>query len=151
VTTAVPGPRAESGRPILVTGWVCNGLFALTAIPAAAGVDAMVGPAIGVALGLFFFACGAMAYAFVVGVARTTRGDNVVVANLFFLQGSAPRRVRREFFAQFLVCLAITAGTVAFEPFGVLVPMLPIALAGVWGARHGTFPPRPVITARPRR
>ena len=139
------------GRPILVTGWVANGLFAVTAIPVAAGVNDLIGTAIGVSLALFLFACVAMAYAFVVAVARTTRGDNIVVGNLFFLHGSAPRPVKREFLLQFLVCVAIAAGTVAFEPFGVLVPMLPVALAGVWAARHGTFPPRPVASARPRR
>jgi hypothetical protein len=45
--------------------------------------------------------------------------------------------------------MAITVGTAASEPFGVLVPMLPIGLAGVWAARYGVFPPRP--PARPRR
>ena len=29
------------------------------------------------------------------------------------------------------------------NPFGVLVPMLPMGLAGLWGARHGVYPPRP--------
>jgi hypothetical protein len=26
-----------------------------------------------------------------------------------------------------------------------LVPMLPLGLIGLWGARHGTFPPRPTV------
>ena len=42
----------------------------------------------------------------------------------------------------------IAAGTAAWEPFGVLVPMLPIGLAGIWAARHGTFPPRPPAPRR---
>ena len=52
-----------------------------------------------------------------------------------------PRRDRRPSRSgtssswMFLVCLAITAGTAAWEPFGVLVPMLPVGLAGVWAAR----------------
>ena len=58
---------------------------------------------------LFFVAIGAFVYAFAVAVARSTRGDNVAVANLFFLQGSAPKRVRRDFLVLFLVCLAIAA------------------------------------------
>jgi hypothetical protein len=33
--------------------------------------------------------------------------------------------------------------------FGILVPMWGLALAGVWGARHGTFGPR--VVAEPRR
>jgi hypothetical protein len=58
--------------------------------------------------------------------------------------------VQRDFLWMFLACVAVTAGTVAWEPFGVLVPMLPISLAGVWAARYGTFPPRPP-TPSPRR
>ena len=102
---------------------------------------------------LFLVAIGAFTYAFGVGLARSTRGDNVAVANLFFLQGSAPRPVKREFLALFVVCFVITAATVAWEPFGVLVPMLPLGLAGVWAARHGVFPPRPggLVAADDRR
>ena len=140
---------AREGRGIIVVGWLANALFAATAIPVALGLDDIIGVAIGVALLLFLVAIGAFVYAFGVGLARSTRGDNVAVANLFFLQGSAPRPVRRRFLLIFLVCLAVTAATAAWEPFGVLVPMLPIGLAGVWAARHGVFPPRPV--AGPRR
>jgi hypothetical protein len=57
--------------------------------------------------------------------------------------------VQRSFLVLFVVCLAIAAGTAAWEPFGVLVPMLPVGLAGVWAARYGTFPPR--LPATPRR
>jgi hypothetical protein len=146
-----PTPDNPPGRPIVIAGWIANAVFALTAIPAAiTGEDPMVAVAIAVALALFFVAIGTFVYAFSVGVARTTRGDNVAVANLFFLEGSAPRRVRRDFLALFLVCLAVAIGTAAWEPFGVLVPMLPIGLAGVWGARYGTFRPRPPPTPRRR-
>jgi hypothetical protein len=141
---------ARQGRRIVAVGWIANGLFAVTAIPVALGVDDLLGVAIGVALVLFVVAIGAFVYAFGVGVARSGRGDNVAVANLFFLQGSAPKPVRRTFLLMFLVCLAITVGTAAWEPFGVLVPMLPIGLAGTWAARYGVFPPRPTAGPRPR-
>jgi hypothetical protein len=152
---AVPEPEidvdqlAREGRGIIVAGWIANALFAATAVPVAFGLDDLIGVAIGVALLLFLLAIGAFVYAFSVGLARSTRGDNVAVANLFFLQGSAPRPVRRRFLVMFVVCLAVSLGTAAWEPFGVLVPILPIALAGVWAARYGVFPPRPV--AGPRR
>lgn len=144
-----PEVLARQGRAIVVSGWVANALFAVTAIPVALGVDDLIGVAIGVALLLFVVAVGTFVYAFGVGLARSTRGDNVAVANLFFLQGSAPKPVRRTFLWIFLVCLAVTVGTAAWEPFGVLVPMLPIGLAGVWAARYGVFPPR--VTTAPRR
>jgi hypothetical protein len=140
-----------TGGPIVATGWVANVLFLVTAVPAVlTESDTVEAVAIATALLLFFVGIGAFTYAFVVAVARTTRGDNVVVANLFFLQGSAPRSVQRDFLVLFLVALVIAAATAAWEPFGVLVPMLPIGLAGTWAARHGTFPPRPPAPRRTR-
>ena len=142
---------ARQGRRIITAGWVANALFAVSAIPVALGFDDLIGVAIGVALLLFLVATLAFVYAFAVGLARSSRGDNIAVANLYFLQGSAPKPVRRTFLVMFLVCLAIAVGTAAWEPFGVLVPMLPIGLAGMWAARYGVFPPRPTAGPRPRR
>lgn len=140
---------ARQGRLIVAVGWIANVVFAATAIPVALGADDLLGLAIAVALLLFLVSVGLFVYAFAVALARSSRGDNVAVANLFFLQGSAPKPVRYRFLWMFLVCLAIAVGTAAWEPFGVLVPMLPVGLAGVWSARYGVFPPRPV--AQPRR
>jgi hypothetical protein len=140
---------ARQGRGIVVTGWIANVVFAATAIPVALGADDLLGVAIGVALLLFLVAVGLFVYAYAVALARSSRGDDVAVANLFFLQGSAPKPVKLRFLWMFLACLAVAVGTAAWEPFGVLVPMLPVGLAGVWAARYGVFPPRPV--AQPRR
>jgi hypothetical protein len=141
---------ARQGRSIVTFGWVANALFAVTAIPVAAGVDDLLGVAIGVALSLFLVSVGVFVYAFALALGRSSQGDNVAVANLFFLQGSAPKPVRRRFLWLFLVCLAIAVGTAAWDPFGVLVPMLPVGLAGMWAARYGVFPPRPVAPTRRR-
>ena len=145
-----PELLARQGRAIIRWGWIANVVFALAAIPVAVGVDDALGVAIGVALLLFAVAVVAFVYAFAVGLARSTHGDDVAVANLFFLQGSAPKPIRHQFLGMFLVCLAIAVGTAAWEPFGVLVPMLPVGLAGVWAARYGVFPPRPVAAPRRR-
>jgi hypothetical protein len=141
---------ARQGRGIVGFGWATNVLFAVTAIPVAFGLDDLLGVAIGVALLLFLVSVGVFVYAFVVALARSSRGDNVAVANLFFLQGSAPKPVKRQFFWMFVVSLAIAVGTAAWDPFGVLVPMLPVGLAGMWAARYGVFPPRPVAPPRRR-
>jgi hypothetical protein len=117
-------------------------LFAATAFPAAFGVEAFSAAAIGVALGLFAISLVVWGWAFAVALARTTRGDDVVVGSMFLLQGPVPTRVRLHLFGSLAVCLVVTAVTAAGEPFGVLVPMLPLGLAGLWGARYGTFPPR---------
>jgi hypothetical protein len=141
---------ARQGRGILRFGWFANVVFAATAIPVAAGLNGLIGVAIAIALVLFLISVGVFVYAFVLALSRSTQGDNVAVANLFFLQGSAPKPVRRNFLWMFVVCLAIAAATAAWEPFGVLVPMLPVGLAGMWAARYGVFPPRPVAQPRPR-
>ena len=140
----------ERGQRILVVSWVANALFAVTAIPAALGVSAFDAPAIAVALGLFAISLGVWCWAFAVALARTTRGDDVVVASMFLVQGPAPKRVRLQLFGSLAVCIAVTAVTALAEPFGVLVPMLPLGLLGLWGARHGVFPPRRMPDAATR-
>jgi hypothetical protein len=133
---------AEPGQRIVKASWAANVLFAVTAIPVAAGVDALDGVAVAVALTLFAISLGVWIYAFAIAVSRSAQGEDVVVGNLFLMQGPVPRRVRWHLFGSFAVCLAITAGTAVGDPFGVLVPMLPLGLIGLWGARHGTFPAR---------
>jgi hypothetical protein len=137
------------GRSLVVASWAADGVFAGTALPAALGANALDGAAVVVALGLFAASIPVWVYALALAVVRTTRGDEVVVANLFFLQGSAPRPVQVHLFGSLAVCLLVTAATAAANPFGVLVPMLPLGLAGLWGARHGTFPARRMRTDVP--
>ena len=134
----------ERGERIIVVSWVADALFAVTALPAAVGVSAFDVPSIVVALGLFVISLGVWCWAFAVAIVRTTRGDDVVVASMFLMQGPAPRRVRVHLFGALGVCVAVTAVTALAEPFGVLVPMLPLGLIGLWGARHGVYPPRRV-------
>lgn len=141
---------ARRGRGIIGFGWAANALFAVTAIPVAVGANDLIGVAIGVSLLLFLVSVGAFVYAFLLAMSRSAEGDDVAVANLFFLQGSAPKPIRWKFLGMFAVCLAIAAATAAWEPFGVLVPMLPVGLAGTWAARYGVFPPRPVGLPRRR-
>ena len=124
------------------TSWAADGMFAASAVPAALGADALDGVAVGVAVGLFAVSIPVWVYAFGLAVARTARGDDVVVASLFFLQGSAPRRVQLELLGALGACVLVAAATGAANPFGVLVPMLPLGLTGLWGARHGAYPPR---------
>jgi hypothetical protein len=140
----------ERGKRILVVSWAANALFAVTAIPAALGVSAFDVPAIVVALGLFAISLGVWCWAFAVALARTTRGDDVVVASMFLVQGPAPKQVRVQLFGSLAVCVAVTAVTAVAEPFGILVPMLPLGLLGLWGARHGVFPPRRMPDAATR-
>jgi hypothetical protein len=139
------------GDRILVASWASVALFLIVAVPAAAGVAALDDPAVAVALSLFAIGLLVWVWSFAVAIARTTRGDNVVVSNLYFLAGSAPRRVQWHLFGALAASIAVAAGTAASDPFGVLVPMLPLGFNGLWAARHGVFPPRPVRDDTSRR
>ncbi|MCC6339010.1 MAG: hypothetical protein IT197_03435 [Acidimicrobiia bacterium] len=147
-----PGPsESRPGRAIVVASWASNALFAALALPAAGGVDGLDRAATGVALGLFAVSIVVWSWAFGRAVVRSARGDDIAVASLFFLQGSAPRAVKAHLLGALAVSVAVAVVTAAADPFGVMVPMLPLGLAGLWAARHGTFPPRPqpASAARP--
>jgi hypothetical protein len=130
------------GQRIIVASWVSVAVFAAIAIPDALGVDALDKVAIAVALVLFLGSLPIWLYAYGHAVNRTARGDDISVSGLFFLTNSAPKDVRRHLMGALVVSLAVTAATAAANPFSVLVPMLPLGFAGLWGSRHGTYPPR---------
>ena len=135
------GP-AEPGRAIIGASWAGNVAFAITAVPVALGVDAIDDASIAVALFLFFVSLPVWTWAMITAFARTARGDDVVVTTWFLLEGEVPTRARWLLYGSLGVCLLITVATAAANPFGVLVPMYPLGLIGLWGARHGVYPPR---------
>ncbi|HEV2309541.1 MAG TPA: hypothetical protein VGU73_03405 [Acidimicrobiia bacterium] len=135
-------PDPDDGSRIVVASWAGVILFAVTAIPAAAGVSAMRGAALGVAVTLFVAGIGVWLWGFAVALVRNASGDDIVVGSLFLLQGSPPRGVRRNLYLALAVSVVLAGATATTDAFGILVPMLPIGLIGLWGARHGTFPPR---------
>lgn len=130
------------GRWIIWSAWIGNALFAITAIPVALGVDALDDAAVALDLALFFVSLVIWCWALGAAIARTARGDDVQVTTLFLMEGKAPSAVRWSLYGAFAVCLAITVGTAAANPFGVLVPMYPLGLIGLWGAKHGVYPER---------
>ena len=140
--------RAIAGRGIIVASWAGDGIFLATAVPAAAGVESFDDVAVAATLVLFFLSLAIWAWAFAVAVARSAQGDDIAVANLFGTLGGAPRTVIVHLYGALTLCVLVAIGTAAANPFGVLVPMLPIGFLGLWAARHGTFPPRAVPGAR---
>jgi hypothetical protein len=138
--------RREPGR-IIVWSWATTAVFAAVTIPVALGASSLEGVAIAISLAFFVASLGIWAYAFAVAVARNAAGDDINVPSLFFLSGSAPARVRRHLFGSLAVSVVVAVVTVTANPFSALVPMLALGLAGLWAARHGTFPPRPAVTA----
>jgi hypothetical protein len=138
------------GRGIVVSSWVANALFFVIAVPAAVGVNALDDPAVGVALTLFAVSLVVWPWALGRAFVRSAEGDDIAVASLFLTLGDGPRQVRWHLFGALGVCVVIAAATAADDPFGVLVPMLPLGFIGLWAARYGTFPPRRTGAGRPR-
>jgi hypothetical protein len=131
-----------AGQAIIRSSWIGNAIFAASALPAVFA-ESFEPVAVVVSLALFAVSLGIWVWAFGVAVVRSSQGDDIVVGNLFLFEGDAPRDVRRQLFASVGVCLVITAVSASANPFGVLVPMLPLGFVGLWGARHGTFRLRP--------
>ena len=105
---------------------------------------------------LLLFAAGTVVFlwALLVAAARS-RECEMTMAGLFLLQGSAPRDVQRTLLGAFAVEVVVAFGVAIARPFtslafGLLVPVYGLALAGLWGARHGTFPPRRAPAKRRR-
>jgi hypothetical protein len=139
------------GHRSILASLAGTALFALTALPAAAGVEALKVPAAAVSLVLFVVSIPLSLLALARAAVRTARQeDRITVGGLFFLQGSAPKPVRRFLIGSLLAAVAVTVLTASAEPFGVLQPVYPLALCAWWGARHGTFPRIPDPDAGPR-
>ena len=147
--------RYEDGRPgswILIASWVGTAVFAVTAILAATvRYDADLEPpgdvfAATVALVIFGIGCVLFLAALVLGAQRS-RDAEMSVGGWFFLSGVAPKPVRWHLMGSLAVEVVVALGTAAARPystlaFGILVPVYGLALAGIWGARHGVYPPR---------
>jgi hypothetical protein len=131
------------GRIIVGVSWAANGLFVATAAPVALGVDALNVAAVVIAVALFLVSLPVWVYAFVVAATRSARGDDVTLGRLFLVDTDAPRAAQWQLYGALGACVVIATATAAANPFGVLVPMLPLGLVGLWGARHRRYPPRP--------
>lgn len=135
------------GRAIITASWIGTALFAVTAAADRAGVESLEPVATFTALALFAAGFVIWIVAFVMAVARSTEAE-ITVPGLFFLQGTAPRPVQVQLLGSLAVAIVVAGATASAAPFGVMQPVFPLALAGLWGARHGAFGPR---KARPGR
>ena len=133
--------RELPGHRIVEASLAGTALFAVTALPAAARVQAFQVPAAVVSLVLFVVSIPLALVALARAAVRTARQeDRIIVSSLFFLQGSAPKPVRRLLLGSLGVSLIVSVVSAAREPFGILEPVFPLALCAQWAARHGTFP-----------
>jgi hypothetical protein len=153
---AAPATGAEGrGTGIVNFGYVATGLFVVSSTAALVFPHDLAVVAAIVDLVLFAVGCAAFLWAYAVAVGRS-REEEIVLAGLFFLSGSAPKPVALRLRSTFAVQVVVAVAAAAIRPFtplafGVLVPVLGLGLMGLWGARFGSFaprPPRPVRTAR---
>ncbi|HET9771678.1 MAG TPA: hypothetical protein VFS16_12380 [Acidimicrobiia bacterium] len=130
-----------AGSRIIAVSWAATLAFAVVSLPAANGADAFEVPAVAVSLALFAAGIGLSLVALARAAVRAPRQrERITVGNLWFLQGSAPKPVRRLLLGSFAVSVVVAVATITTAPFSVLQPMFPLALCAWWGALHGTFP-----------
>jgi hypothetical protein len=145
----VRGEEAGDARPgddVVRLSWALTAVFVVCAIAATIAPGALGRPV--AVLDGVLFAGGVVAFAgaYVRAVSRS-RFEKITVTGVFLLSGSAPAEVRRSLLGALAVqsLVAVTTASIRlYSPvaFGVLVPVLGLGLAGWWGSRHGTFPPR---------
>lgn len=137
---------AAQGEGIVRASWIGTAAFGTTSALGAV-VSALDVVALLVALAMFAAGTVAFFLAYARAVARS-RTDQVGTMSLFFLEGRvAPTPVRRLLLGSFLVEVLVAGAVAAVRPntslaFGILAPVYGLALAGLWGARHGAFPQR---------
>lgn len=142
--TATPG-HAVPGRGIVRLSWVGTVVSCVTSIADAALGDGR-SHALSAVPGVVMMVAGSAVFiwAFLIAVGRS-RTDEIDVAGLYLLTGSAPRSVRTSMLASVAVQATVPLVVAVIRPstaFAVLAPMWSLGLAGLWGARHGTFGPR---------
>ncbi len=140
------GSDAEQpGRALIRLSWIGTAVTVVTSV-----ANALTGDrndywlSAGPALVLLLLGSGAFLWAFALAVERS-RTEEIGVGGLFFLEGCAPRRVQVVMLASVAVQTVVPLAVAVVRPFtafAVLAPVWSLGLAGLWGARHGTFPPR---------
>lgn len=137
--------RLRAGRALIRLSWIGTVISCVTSIANAATGDRndyvlSAAPA----LVMLLVGSGAFLWAFALAVERS-RTEEIGVGGLFFLEGCAPRRVQLVMMASVAVQTIVPLTVAVIRPFtafAVLAPVWSLGLAGLWGARHGTFPPR---------
>jgi hypothetical protein len=141
-----PPPISQAGSAIITWSWVGTAVFVVTAVIATIFPDGFGLAELVVSLVLFAIGCVVFFWAYAVAVQRS-RTDLIGIGGLYFLAGTAPNPVRVRLLGSLaveVVAAIVTASIRLYSPlaFGFLVPVYGLGFCGLWGARHGTFPPR---------
>jgi hypothetical protein len=142
---ALPTPAGASLVSLDRVGTVA---LVLTSVGASLLPDVFALVHAGLSLLLFVLGTGALLWGYGIGIGRS-RTDLVDIPGLFLLSGPvAPESIRRSFRVALAVQVVVVVAAASIRPFtevafGILAPMYGLGLMGLWGARHGEFPPRP--------
>jgi len=138
-------PDTRAGSRIVSASTIGTVVFLVATAIGTADLDAVV---VLVIVSLVLFAIGTAAFlvAYVKAIGRS-RYEAIGMGGLFFLAGTAPRRVQVLLLGALAVQVVVglvAASVRIYTPvaFALLVPMYGLGLAGLWGATYGTFPPR---------
>lgn len=149
-------PRQRAPRPVVpdthagdgIVRWSTAGtaVFVVAAVAAAVAPSPFVYVLVPVSVALFAVGIVTFLLAYATAVQRS-RTDAIGMGGLYFLVGSAPRRVQQHLLGALAVqtLVGFTAASIRiFTPvaFASLVPMFGLGLCGLWASRHGTFAPR---------
>jgi hypothetical protein len=134
-----------AGARIVKASIAGTALFVVAAAIGTIWLD-LVAVLVFVSIVLFVIGTGAFLVAYLKAIGRS-RYEAIGMGGLFFLAGTAPRRVQVLLLGSFAVevVVSLVAATVRiYTPvaFGLLTPMYGLGLVGLWGATYGEFPPR---------
>jgi hypothetical protein len=139
------GTDSRPGALLIKASWTGTAVFALTST---VSVFSTTFRPVGVASALVWFALGCVTFLWAYAIClERSRTEELAVTTIYFLAGSAPRSVRLSLMGSLAAQLVIAFAAASLRPFtglafGILVPMYGLGVAGLWAARHGTFPPR---------
>jgi len=145
---ADPGDVHQPGTRVVNLAFLGTGALVATSVAAAALPDTFGIVHAAVSVVLFGVGTCALLWAYALGVSRS-RAELIGIPGLFFLAGPvAPGPTRRQLRLAVAVQIVVVVVAAAIRPFsevafGILAPMFGLGLMGMWGGRHGTFPPRP--------
>lgn len=157
MVTVAPSADAASGDLIVTTNLAGTGLFAVTAVLAAA-IFSSAWQWVAAVTAIVLFAVGVFAFLWsYYNAVQRSRRDEIGVVQLYLLVGPpTPGRVRRTMLGalglQVVVAMATTFARLegpdgkpgSSLALGFLVPMFGFGLNGLWAAYHGDFPRRDV-------
>jgi hypothetical protein len=129
----------------VTTDLVVTGVFVAAAAAGVVDPDTLAWGTAAVSVAMFVAGCVTFLWAFAIAVGRS-RMEAVTLGGVYFVSG-APAAARRPLLGALAVqvVVALTAAIVRiYTPvaFVTLAPMFGLGVAGLWGARHATFPAR---------